>query len=78
MAPPEITIRTLSVAHDRCTICGQEWRPGPVAVPSAYTVESIRDERVGPPHVVCDRCVEEHYPDEFPELIRDRRRFWGA
>jgi hypothetical protein len=78
MELPEITIRTLSVVRDRCAICGREWKPGSVPVPSAYTVESIRDESAGPPHVVCDRCVEEHYPDEFPELVRDRQRFWGG
>ena len=78
MELPEITIRTLAVAHDRCAICGREWDPRSVPVPSACTVESIRDTaRQGAP-VVCDRCVEEHYPDEFPELVRDRQRFWGG
>jgi hypothetical protein len=78
MALPEITIRTLSVAHDRCAICDRQWSHGPASVPTAYTVESIRDESVKLPHVVCDRCVEKHYPEEFPELIRDRQRFWGG
>ncbi len=78
MELPEITIRTLWVAHDTCAICGRAWKPGPVPEPSAYTVESINDDSTKPPHVVCDRCVEEHFPDEFPELIRDRQRFWGT
>jgi hypothetical protein len=78
MKPPEITIRTLWVTDDTCAICGREWKPGPVPVPTAYTVESIRNESVKSPHVVCDHCVQQQYPDEFPELVRDRQRFWGA
>jgi len=73
MELPEIRIRTLWVAHT-CAICGREWAPGP----APYTVESMCDESLKPPHVVCDHCVDKHYPDEFLGLIRDRQRFWGA
>jgi hypothetical protein len=40
---------------------------------TAYTVESIESD--DPPQVICDYCVEEHYPETFAELLEERRRF---
>ncbi len=54
-------------------ICGREWEPGQTPVPTAYTVESIESD--DPPQVICDYCVEEHYPETFAELLEERRRF---
>lgn len=78
MELPEIAIRTSFFANDRCAICGCDWGPvGPdpvdAAIPAAYTVESI--ESGDPPQVVCDHCVEQHYPETFAELLEERQRF---
>jgi hypothetical protein len=50
-------------------------KPGPDPVPIAYTVESIESDL---PRFVCDHCVEEHYPETFAELLRERQRFWAS
>ena len=75
---PEIKITTapFPAADYRCVVCRREWEPGQTPVPSAYTVESIEADL--PPQVVCDYCVEEHYPEAFAELLEDRERFWSS
>jgi len=43
-------------------------------VPYGFTAESIRAD--DPPAIMCDYCVQQHYPDTFAELLAERRYFW--
>lgn len=73
-ALPALLIRTTLFAIETCAICERAWENNDL--PYAYTAESIQSQQ-DLPHIVCDYCVEKHYPALFEQLLSERQYFWA-
>jgi hypothetical protein len=69
---PELAIRTTLFAIETCAICERAWENNDL--PYAYTTESMEADRT---QIVCDYCVEKHYPGLFEQLLSERQYFWA-